>query len=128
MKLYIVYLGGKLAEGRMGEDHEVIAVIAEDDVAARKRAKAKWKGVGDPHVDAVHCLDVVDGRAITVADTDDALPSSPIVDDWVKLNPPEKCGKPVGLVRRCARAPGHADRCDDVPRPGDAAFAPPTQP
>lgn len=64
MKLFVVYLGGKVAEGRMGEDHEVVAVVAGDVSAARKAAKAKWRGIGDPHVDAVQELDVVDEHKI----------------------------------------------------------------
>ncbi len=86
MKLYAVYLGGQLAEGRMGEDHEVVHVVAEDDVAARKRAKAQWKGVAAPHVDAVRCLDAVDGFGVHVLEGLRELPSSPVDDDWIKLN------------------------------------------
>jgi len=64
MKLFVVYLGGKVAEGRMGEDHEVVVVVAGDAPAARKAAKAKWRGIGDPHVDAVQELDVVDRHKV----------------------------------------------------------------
>lgn len=64
MKLFVVYLGGKVAEGRMGEDHEVVAVVAVDAPSARKAAKAKWRGLGDPHVDAVQELIVIDGHRI----------------------------------------------------------------
>ena len=60
-KLYAVYLGGDLAPGRMGEDHEVIHVVAPDVREARRLAKQKWRGSGRPHVDAVLHLDVVDG-------------------------------------------------------------------
>lgn len=88
MQLYLIYLGGQLAEGRMGEDHEVIAVVAEDQTAAKKRAKAQRKGVGAPHVDAVRCLDAVDGYVVTVAQAPEVLPSSPVEDDWLKLNAP----------------------------------------
>lgn len=63
-KLFVVYLGGKVAEGRMGEDHEVVVVVAEGVSDARKRAKAKWRGIGDPHVDAVQELDTVDSHKV----------------------------------------------------------------
>lgn len=69
MNLYIVYLGGKLDSLRMGEDHEVVAVVAADATAARKAAKAKWRGIGDPHVDAVQELIIVDGHNITLTPT-----------------------------------------------------------
>lgn len=62
--LYVIYLGGPVLPGRMGEDHEVVAVVAEDVVAARKAAKAKWRGLGAPHVDAVQHLDIVDGHRV----------------------------------------------------------------
>lgn len=65
-KLFVVYLGGKVAEGRMGEDHEVVIVVASDLVGARKAAKAKWRGIGDPHVDAVQMVDAIDGHQILV--------------------------------------------------------------
>ena len=65
-KLYAVYLGGDLASGRMGEDHEVIHVVAPDVPTARREAKAKWRGSGRAHVDAVLELDVVDGYEIVL--------------------------------------------------------------
>lgn len=81
-KLFLVYLGGKLAEGRVGEDHEVVAVVADDVPAARKAAKLKWRGIGDPHVDSVQELDVVDGCEVAlipvVADN-----NTPIDSTWV---------------------------------------------
>lgn len=80
--LYVVYLGGKLASGRMGEDHEVVVVVAADIPAARKAAKAKWSGAGDPHVDAVLPIDVVDGHQISLTPT--VREESAQVDDtWV---------------------------------------------
>ncbi len=69
-KLYAVYLGGELAPGRMGEDHEVIHVVAPDVPEARHLAKAKWRGSGRPHVDAVLHLDVVDGYAVVLEASD----------------------------------------------------------
>ena len=57
--LYAAYLGGELSIGRMGEDHEVVFVVAEDMKEARAAAKAKWG-------DALTRLDVIDGHAITL--------------------------------------------------------------
>jgi hypothetical protein len=48
----------------MGEDHEVVFVVAEDMLSARRAAKAKWGGDGRPHVDALTRLDMIDGYAI----------------------------------------------------------------
>ena len=48
MHLYSAYLGGELGPGRMGEDHEVVFVVADDDESARQAAKEKWGGVGRP--------------------------------------------------------------------------------
>jgi hypothetical protein len=62
--LYVAYLGGELAAGRVGEDHEVVFVVAEDTESARRAAKAKWGGDGRPHVDALTRLDVIDGFAV----------------------------------------------------------------
>jgi hypothetical protein len=62
--LYAAYLGGDLETGRMGEDHEVVFVVAGDAVSARRAAKAKWGGSGRPHVDALTRLVMIDGYAI----------------------------------------------------------------
>ncbi len=64
--LYTAFLGGDLEAGRMGEDHEVVFVVAEDAVSARRAAKAKWGGGGRPHVDALTRLGMVDGYAINL--------------------------------------------------------------
>jgi hypothetical protein len=66
MFLYAAYLGGPLGDDRMGEDHEVVLVVAADASAARKAARAKWSGVGRPHVDAVQRIAVVDGHRVSV--------------------------------------------------------------
>jgi hypothetical protein len=62
--LYAAFLGGELAPGRMGEDHEVVFVVADDEVSARRAAKKKWGGDGRPHVDALTRIDKVDGFAV----------------------------------------------------------------
>ncbi len=66
MHLFAAYLGGELSPGRMGEDHEVVFVVAADVVSARKAAKAKWGGDGRPHVDALTRIDMIDGYALTL--------------------------------------------------------------
>ena len=64
MHLFAAFLGGELAPGRMGEDHEVVFVVAEDMESARQAAKAKWGGDGRSHVDALTRLDMIDGFAV----------------------------------------------------------------
>ena len=64
MHLFAAFLGGDLGPGRMGEDHEVVFVVAEDMLAARRAAKAKWGGDGRPHVDALTRLDMIDGYTV----------------------------------------------------------------
>ncbi|HEV3369680.1 MAG TPA: DUF1543 domain-containing protein [Acidimicrobiales bacterium] len=64
MHLFAAFLGGELTPGRMGEDHEVVFVVADDMVSARRAAKAKWGGDGRAHVDALTQLDMIDGYAI----------------------------------------------------------------
>jgi hypothetical protein len=64
--LYAAFLGGELPTGRMGEDHEVVFVVAEDTTSARRAARKKWGGDGRAHVDAVTRLDMIDGFAISL--------------------------------------------------------------
>ena len=64
MHLFAAFLGGELTAGRMGEDHEVVFVVAEDGQAAKTAAKAKWGGAGRCHVDAVQRVDAVDGFSV----------------------------------------------------------------
>lgn len=66
MHLYAAFLGGELTDGRMGEDHEVVFVVADDMVGARRAAKAKWGGDGRAHVDALTRLDMIDGFTIAL--------------------------------------------------------------
>jgi hypothetical protein len=67
MHLYAAFLGGPMAEGRMGEGHEVVMVVAGDLTEAKARAKAKWSGKGRGHVDALQRIDWVDGFEISLA-------------------------------------------------------------
>ena len=69
MDLYVVYLGGHLAPGRLGEDHEVVLVAADSPHDARKAAKRKWRGSQRAHVDAVARVGVVDGHRVTLTHT-----------------------------------------------------------
>lgn len=71
MDLYVVYLGGDLVPGRLGEDHEVVLVAAESVQDARRRAKRKWRGAAKAHVDAVARVGVVDGHRVTLTATDE---------------------------------------------------------
>jgi hypothetical protein len=69
-RLYAVYLGGDPAPGRLGEDHEVVFVVAGDVRSARRAARAKWAGSeAKPHVDMVQELDVVDGYEVALTHT-----------------------------------------------------------
>ena len=50
----------------MGEDHEVVFVVAENTTAARQAAKAKWGGGGRVHVDALVQVEMIDGYAVNL--------------------------------------------------------------
>jgi len=79
-KLFIVYLGGKLKPGRMGEDHEVVMVAADDLLQAKKQAKLKWQGESiDVHIDYVTELNEVDGYAIELKEIKPGEVSAPSV-------------------------------------------------
>jgi hypothetical protein len=66
MDLYAAYLGGPLADGRMGEGHEVVLVAAADRVDAESRAVAKWQGTPPGHLDALERILRVDGYDVTL--------------------------------------------------------------
>jgi hypothetical protein len=66
MDLYAAFLGGPIAEGRMGEDHEIVFVVASSPEEAKASSKAKWSGVGRCHVDAVQRVDIVDGHRVSL--------------------------------------------------------------
>jgi hypothetical protein len=68
-ELYVVYLGGEPAPGRLGEDHEVVVVVANSLQEARAAARAKWRGESKGHVDAVQALRVVDGYEVRLVPT-----------------------------------------------------------
>lgn len=80
LKLYVVFLGGDLPEGRIGEDHEVVFVAAADLKAARTAAKRKWRGSGRAHIDAAAEVDTVDGFQVQL------VPSTETDGDHVDVN------------------------------------------
>lgn len=67
-KLFVVFLGGKLKDDRMGEDHEVVAVVAEDDHDARVKARGQWRGSDrkSVHVDSMMELSHVGGYTVSL--------------------------------------------------------------
>lgn len=71
MDLYVVYLGGNLSPGRLGEDHEVVLVVAETPKEARDKARAKWGGFAAEgtraHVDALARVRAVDGYDVALS-------------------------------------------------------------
>ena len=66
MDLYAAYLGGPLDDGRMGEGHEVVLVVAADRAEAEARAVAKWQGAPPGHLDALERIVRVDGYEVTL--------------------------------------------------------------
>ncbi len=71
MDLYAAYLGGPLDDGRMGEGHEVVLVVAADRADAKVKATAKWRGAPPGHLDALERIVRVDGYTITLTRSDD---------------------------------------------------------
>lgn len=80
--LYAAFLGGPAADGRMGEDHEVVFVVAADGRAAKEAAKAKWHGAGRGHVDAVERIDAIDGYAVTLTPDGGPSPDRTALDSY----------------------------------------------
>jgi len=66
MHLFAAFLGGPIAAGRMGEDHEVVFVVAPNPAEAKSLARSKWSGAGRGHVDAVRRIDQIDGYEIAL--------------------------------------------------------------
>jgi len=69
MDLYAAYLGGPLDDGRMGEGHEVVLVVAADRAEAKARATAKWRGAPPGHLDALERIVWVDGYSVTLTES-----------------------------------------------------------
>jgi Domain of Unknown Function (DUF1543) len=70
MHLFSVFLGGPIASGRMGEDHEVVFVVAVGPEEAKGLARSKWRGMGRAHIDAVQRIDQVDGYQLSLSRLD----------------------------------------------------------
>ncbi|HXA33734.1 MAG TPA: DUF1543 domain-containing protein [Acidimicrobiales bacterium] len=66
MHLFSVFLGGPIAPGRMGEDHEVVFVVAAGPEEAKGLARSKWRGMGRAHIDAVQRIDQIDGYQVSL--------------------------------------------------------------
>ena len=71
MDLYAAYLGGPLTDGRMGEGHEVVLVVAADRTDAKAKATAKWRGAPPGHLDALERIVRVDGYTVTLTESGD---------------------------------------------------------
>ena len=67
MHLFAAFLGGELGPGRIGEDHEVVFVVAEDMRHGPPGRPGQVGGDGRAHVDALTRLDRIDGYAIGLA-------------------------------------------------------------
>ena len=68
MDLYAAYLGGPLDDGRMGEGHEVVLVVAADRADAAAKAGAKWRGAPPGHLDTLQRVVRVDGYEVTLTE------------------------------------------------------------
>lgn len=66
-KLYLAYLGGKMPDGRWGEEHEIVVVAASDQEEAKELAKAKWSGIRQGlHIDCLQEISELDGYTVTL--------------------------------------------------------------
>ncbi len=61
--LYAILLGGKADRKLLMEDHQLVFVVAENEVDAAIAAKKKWH-VEKSHIDGIQKLDSVDGFEI----------------------------------------------------------------
>jgi len=61
--LYAILLGGKADRNLLMEDHQLVFVVAENEVDAAIAAKKKWN-VQKSHIDGIKKLDTVDGFEI----------------------------------------------------------------
>jgi hypothetical protein len=71
MDLYAAYLGGPLDNGRMGEGHEVVLLVAADLADAKTKATAKWRGAPPGHLDALERIVRVDGYTVSLTESDE---------------------------------------------------------
>ncbi|MEN8137319.1 MAG: DUF1543 domain-containing protein [Bacteroidota bacterium] len=68
LNLFAVLLGGKIRKNHLMEDHNLVFVVAKDEVEARKLAKTKWDAE-EVHVDGTQKLSMVDGYKINLEKT-----------------------------------------------------------
>ncbi|HAG14981.1 MAG TPA: hypothetical protein DCG69_00450 [Bacteroidales bacterium] len=64
--LYAVLLGGKIRENNLMEDHQLVFVVADNELDARKLAKLKWPEATSIHVDGTQILTSIDGYQISL--------------------------------------------------------------
>jgi len=84
--IYVVFLGGNLTPNRFGEDHEIVVVAAISEQEAKEKAKLKWAGVGNAHVDGLLKVTSVDGYEVKLTPTlVDSYPNQ-LETNWNKLN------------------------------------------
>jgi hypothetical protein len=50
----------------VGEDHEVVLVVAADRADAKAKATSKWRGAPPGHLDALERIVRVDGYDVTL--------------------------------------------------------------
>jgi len=95
MQLYAAFLGGPVAAGRLGEDHEVVFVVASTPDEAKGLAKAKWSGAGRGHVDAIQRIDTVDGHVVSIEPLQDET-RGPADPAGLQLRAPPSSGRRDG--------------------------------
>lgn len=64
--LYAILLGGKVRENNLMEDHQLVFVVADNELDARKLAKLKWPEATSIHVDGTQKLTSIDGYQISL--------------------------------------------------------------
>lgn len=67
-KLYGVYLGGKIREKSLIEDHQLVFVVAKNEKEARLLGKSKWEAK-DIHIDGTILIENVDSYDIVLHET-----------------------------------------------------------
>ena len=68
-KLYAILLGGKANKSQLMEDHNLVFVVAENEVDAAITARKRWDVKG-AHIDGIKQLESVDGYTIKLEKTE----------------------------------------------------------